>query len=176
MSLSLTPLAAPTETRLRDIGSAEILVGIPSYNNADTVGHVVRAVGVGLAKHFPGRRAVLVNSDGGSSDETPAIVARTAIDFKPFFIADRQSILHRIVTPYHGIPGKGSAFRTIFEIARRLKARACAVVDADLRSISPEWIELLLRPIVEERYDYVAPYYLRHKYDVVVSLFHDWAE
>src|ERR1041384_7288133 len=89
MSTGLTPLTQPTEARLDDIGSAEILVGIPSYNNADTVGHVVRAVSVGLAKHFPGRRAVLVNSDGGSSDETPAIVARTTIDFQHFFIADQ---------------------------------------------------------------------------------------
>jgi glucosylglycerate synthase len=169
MSTNLTPLTPPTEARIQDIGSAEVLVGIPSYNNADTVAHVVRAVSVGLAKHFPGRRAVLVNSDGGSSDQTPAIVARTAIDFEHLFIADQQSILHRIVTPYHGIPGKGSAFRTIFEIARRLNARACAVVDADLRSISPEWIELLLRPILEEGYDYVAPYYLRHKYDGTIT-------
>src|SRR5574342_1145011 len=133
MSTSHTPLTAQTEARLDEIGSAEILVGIPSYNNADTVGHVVQAVSIGLAKYFPGHRAVLVNSDGGSSDETTAIVARTTIDSQYFFIADQQSILHRIVTPYHGIPGKGSAFRTIFEIARRLKTRACAVVDADLR-------------------------------------------
>src|SRR4249920_3200081 len=169
MNNGLTPLTAPTAARIQDIGSAEILVGIPSYNNADTVGHVVRAVSVGLAKHFPDLRAVLVNSDGGSSDGTPTIVARTVVDFQHLFIGDQQSILHRIITPYHGIPGKGSAFRTIFEIARRLKARACAVVDADLRSISPEWIELLLGPILEEEYDYVAPYYLRHKYDGTIT-------
>lgn len=169
MNSSLTPLTALTEARLDEIGSADILVGIPSYNNADTVGHVVQAVSVGLAKYFPGHRAVLVNSDGGSSDATTAIVARTTIDFQHFFISDQQSLLHRIVTPYHGIPGKGSAFRTIFEIARRLRTRACAVVDADLRSISPEWIELLLRPIMEEGYDYVAPYYLRHKYDGTIT-------
>jgi len=169
MSNGLTPLTAPTELRIQEIDSTDILVGIPSYNNADTVSHVVRAVSVGLAKHFPDHRAVLVNSDGGSSDGTPAIVARTAVDFQHLFIGDQQSVLHRIVTPYHGIPGKGSAFRTIFEIARRLKSKACAVVDADLRSISPEWIELLLRPIMEEGYDYVAPYYLRHKYDGTIT-------
>lgn len=169
MNTGLTPLTATTEARIDEIGSTDILVGIPSYNNADTVGHVVRAVSVGLAKHFPGRRAVLVNSDGGSSDGTPSIVARIAVDFQHLFIGDRQSLLHRIVTPYHGIPGKGSAFRTIFEIARRLHATACAVVDADLRSISPEWIELLLRPIMEEGYDYVSPYYLRHKYDGTIT-------
>ena len=70
-----------------------------------------------------------------------------------------RALLHKIITPYHGIPGKGSAFRTIFEIARRLKVKACAVVDSDLRSITPEWMELLLHPIINEGYDYVAPYY-----------------
>lgn len=169
MSTNYTPLAPATESRLREIGSTDILVGIPSYNNADTVGHVVRAVSAGLAKYFPDERAVLVNSDGGSSDETTTIVARTAIDHHHLLIAERQSVLHRIVTPYHGIPGKGSAFRTIFEIARQLDAKACAVVDADLRSISPEWIEMLLRPLREGGYDYVAPFYLRHKYDGTIT-------
>ena len=59
---------------LDQVGSADILVGIPSYNNARTIGHVVRAVQAGLAKYFPDRKAVLVNSDGGSTDGTMDIV------------------------------------------------------------------------------------------------------
>jgi hypothetical protein len=169
MSAAYTPLEPATEASLKGIGSADILVGIPSYNNAATVGHVVRAVAAGLAKYFPNERAVLVNSDGGSQDDTPDIVARTAVNYRQLLIADRQSVLHRIVTPYRGIPGKGSAFRTIFEIARRLRAKACAVVDADVRSVSPEWIEMLLRPVLDEGYDYVAPFYLRHKYDGTIT-------
>ncbi|WP_455388669.1 glycosyltransferase [Petrachloros mirabilis] len=165
-AVALTP---ETESRVQDIGDVEILVGIPSYNNADTIGHVVRAVSAGLAKYFPGRRAVLVNSDGGSSDGTPDVVSQAIVDFGALLISDHQTLLQKIITPYHGIPGKGSAFRTIFEIARRLNAKACAVVDSDLRSITPEWIELLLRPILEENYDYVAPYYLRHKYDGTIT-------
>jgi hypothetical protein len=74
-----------------------------------------------------------------------------------------------VVTPYHGIPGKGSAFRTIFAIAERLKAKACAVVDSDLRSITPDWIQLLLGPVVQEGFDYVSPLYLRHKYDGTIT-------
>jgi len=163
---SLTP---QTETVVQAIGEAEILVGIPSYNNADTIGHVVRAISVGLAKYFPRARAVLVNSDGGSSDGTPEVVAQSVVDYGAMLISERQSLLHKIITPYHGLPGKGSAFRTVFEIARRLKAKACAVVDSDLRSITPEWIEVLLRPVFDEGYDYVAPYYLRHKYDGTIT-------
>ncbi len=166
LSVALTP---ETESLVQDVGDVEMLVGIPSYNNADTIAHVVRAVSAGLAKYFPGRRAVLVNSDGGSSDGTPDEVSRAVVDFGALLISDQQSRLQKIITPYHGIPGKGSAFRTIFEIARRLNAKACAVVDSDLRSITPEWIELLLRPILDENYDYVAPYYLRHKYDGTIT-------
>ena len=169
MTTPATPLTPETEAKVEEIGETDILVGIPSYNNATTIGHVVRAVSAGLAKYFPERRAVLVNSDGGSSDGTPEVAARTVVDYGAMLISDRQSALHRIITPYHGIPGKGSAFRTIFEIARRLKAKACAVVDSDVRSITPEWIELLIRPVVEEAYDYVAPYYLRHKYDGTIT-------
>jgi len=163
-----TPLNPATETIVEEIGETEVLVGIPSFNNASTIGHVVRAVSAGLAKYFHGFRAV-VNSDGGSSDGTPEVVEQAIVDFEAMLISDRQSPLQKIITPYQGIPGKGSAFRTIFEIARRMKAKACAVVDSDLRSITPEWIEMLLRPLLNEGYDYVAPYYLRHKYDGTIT-------
>jgi hypothetical protein len=42
-------------------------------------------------------------------------------------------------------------------------------VDSDLRSITPEWVELLLGPILEHDFDYVAPLYLRHKYDGTIT-------
>jgi glucosylglycerate synthase len=156
--------------KIGEIGKADILVGIPSFNNARTIGHVVKAVQAGFAKYFPEKKCVLVNSDGGSTDGTMDTVQNTTLD-------DTQSILlsHRkeqaltIATPYHGIPGKGSAFRTIFEIAAMLDARACAVVDSDLRSITPEWIELLIKPVLENGMDYVAPLYQRHKYDGTIT-------
>jgi glycosyltransferase involved in cell wall biosynthesis len=164
------PLEPAVDARVRELGSADLLVGIPSYDNARTIGHVVRAVSVGLAKHFPDMKAVIVNSDGGSRDGTPEVVASTGIG-SPQRILARHPLgpVHKILTPYHGVPGKGSALRTIFAIAERLRARACAVVDSDLRSITPVWIELLLGPIVEHGFDYVAPLYLRHKYDGTIT-------
>src|SRR5437899_1864687 len=169
MTAAATPLTPETEAKVQEIGETDVLVGIPSYNNTDTIGHVVRAVSAGLAKYFARSRVVLVNADGGSSDGTPEAVSRAVVDLGTLLISEQQSPLHKIITPYQGIPGKGSAFRTIFEIARRMKAKACAVVDSDLRSITPEWIEVLLRPVLDEGYDYVAPYYLRHKYDGTIT-------
>jgi hypothetical protein len=156
--------------RVGEFGSAEIVVGIPSYNNARTIGHVVRAVALGLAKHFPDRRAVIVNSDGGSKDGTPEVVAATEPGSPKAILATHPvPPVQRIVTPYFGVPGKGSALRTIFAIAERLGARACAVVDSDLRSITPDWMELLLTPLVDHAFDYVAPLYLRHRFDGTIT-------
>jgi glycosyltransferase involved in cell wall biosynthesis len=156
-----------TMERLKE---ADILVGIPSYNNARTIGHVVRAVQAGLAKYFPEKRSVLVNSDGGSTDGTSEVVHTTAIDdFTAVLLHHRVEPVLKIATPYHGIPGKGSAFRTIFEIAQELNVKACAVVDSDLRSITPEWIELLIKPVLEAGFDYVSPLYHRHKYDGTIT-------
>ena len=167
--MGLESLREELRKRIDEVGPADILIGIPSYNNSKTIHHVVQAVSAGLAKYFPDAKAVLINSDGGSLDGTPERVAESSLDLQSILISHRINPLHKISTPYHGIPGKGSAFRMIFETAKALKVKACAVVDADLRSITPEWIELLLRPILKEGYDYVAPYYLRHKYDGTIT-------
>lgn len=154
---------------IASLKEVDILIGIPSYNNSKSIVHVVKAVEAGLSKYFPKFRSLLVNSDGGSTDGTRDIVKSTRVDLDSILIDQPAGGFHKLITPYHGIPGKGSAFRTIFEIARRLNVRACAVVDSDLRSITPEWIELLVKPVLEDGFDYVSPYYLRHKYDGTIT-------
>ena len=164
------PLQPAVLDRVRAIGTVDLLVGIPSFNNAASIGHVVRAAVAGCAKYFPDRRAVIVNSDGGSTDGTARVAAEADVSsLGAILVEHRLNPVHRILTPYHGIPGKGSAFRTIFALAERLGARACAVVDSDLRSITPEWFELLLAPVLLDRCDFVAPLYLRHKYDGTIT-------
>ncbi len=158
------------QIQLEKIQETDILIGIPSYNNVRTIGHVVRAVMAGLAKYFPGAKAVIINSDGGSTDGTQEEVKKVQIeDYKTILTSYPVHPIQKVVTPYHGIPGKGSSFRTIFDATQFLNAKACAVVDSDLRSITPEWMDLLLTPIYEEGFDYVAPLYARHKFDGTIT-------
>ena len=155
---------------IHSIRSADIVIGIPSYNNARTIGHVAQAVAAGLAKYFPQFSAVVVNSDGGSTDGTrEALLSARVEDNHLLMLSTPLLPAFRLSFPYHGIPGKGSAFRLVFQMASALKAKACAVVDSDLRSITPEWIDLLLRPVLFAGYDFVAPYYHRHKYDGTIT-------
>jgi len=152
-----TALSAPMRDALRKQEHADLVVGIPSFRNAATIGHVARVAAEGLRTYFPGRRVAIVNADGGSQDGTSDRV-RAEADGVP-----------AIAGPYQGPSGKGSAFRAIFEAVRLLGADACAVVDSDLRSITPEWIERLIGPIVRGQAEYVTPLYARHKFDGTIT-------
>jgi hypothetical protein len=167
----LTPAIREEIARLE---RADIMVGIPSFKNAATIGYVVRAAQAGLVQYFPDLRPVVVNSDAGSPDGTQRVV----VDTEPPDYVERILLvrptnrLARVSITYpevDGTGGKGAALRTIFEIAAALEVQALVVVDSDLRSILPEWIELLAGPILKGGYDFVAPLYSRHKHDGTIT-------
>jgi hypothetical protein len=163
-------LAGDALRAAESIREADIVIGIPSFNNSRTVGHVTRAASAGVAKYFPQLKSVIINSDGGSTDGTAeAVLSARMEDATLLLVSTPLSGVHRLSFPYHGIPGKGSAFRLIFQMAAKLQAKACVVVDSDLRSITPVWFDLLLRPILFADFDLVAPYYHRHKYDGTIT-------
>src|SRR6185503_16975649 len=167
----LTPAIREEIARLE---RADIMVGIPSFKNATTIGYVVRAAQAGLVQFFPDLRPVVVNSDAGSPDGTQRVVVETEPpDYVERILLVRPTNkLRRVSLTYpevNGSGGKGAALRTIFEMAAALEVQALVVVDSDLRSIGPEWIELLAGPILKGGYDYVAPLYARHKHDGTIT-------
>jgi glycosyltransferase involved in cell wall biosynthesis len=154
-----TGLRGYTAKRIEEIEQADILVGVPCYNNERTIRHVIQMVTHGLNKHYKDLRSVIMVADGGSTDDTRDVA-------KEFEIKPWQE---KIVSIYRGPAGKGSAFRSIFEAANRLDVKACMVVDSDLRSIDSDWVNHLLRPILQDDYQYVSPVYSRYKYDGTIT-------
>jgi glycosyltransferase involved in cell wall biosynthesis len=144
---------------VNDVGTLDILVGIPCYNSEDTIGHVVSVCAEGLNKHYPDKKNGIIVSDGGSLDDTRE---RSEDALTPAGV-------EKAVAIYRGVPGKGTSFRAVFEAAKLTKADACIVVDSDLRSITPEWIKALADPILKKEADFIAPYYSRHKYDGTIT-------
>lgn len=146
-----TSLRSDGQRRLAEIGSADLLIGIPSYKNEQTIGQVIDIAAHGACTHHPNLKSVLAVIDGGSSDETVHIAANRAL----------PPSVRRIATTYQGIQGKGSAVRSIFEIARALGVKACIVLEADLFSLTPEWIQRLAAPILSREFEYAIPAYAR---------------
>jgi glucosylglycerate synthase len=151
--------------QLTAAGEVDILLFVPSLNNRDTIGHVMNALQLGLVKYFPRERTAVLNADGGSHDGTPQAVRESIIkDFRAFLSANPLRTMHRITAAYDSRKGPWGAMELLLSAAELMRAKACAVVSPDLQSISPEWVESLVRPIRREEFGFVAPTYHRHKY------------
>lgn len=135
----------------------DVVVGIPSYENESTISFVAQQAYEGIIQHFGGSGCIL-NSDGGSKDGT-----------QRSFMDTQTKSVPKLSFIYQGLPGKGSALRSIMEAAHILKARCLVLLDSDLRSVRPHWVELLGKPILEGKASYVTPYYQRHKYDGTIT-------
>ena len=125
--------------QLINVGEVDILVGVPTHNNAKTIGSVVQAIQSGILRAFPRERAVIINADGGSRDGTPELVTGISIDdVRRASNLHALRTLHSISTKYASSPENGVALRTILAAADLLRAKACVVMSPDSVNIDSE--------------------------------------
>jgi hypothetical protein len=152
--------------QLTAVGGVDIVVGVPTLNNRGTIERVIDAILVGLVKYYPRDRSVLINPDGGSNDgTTDAVQAASIPDFRTLLASNPLRTMHVVSAHYPGVRGQGGALRMIFAASDLLGARACALVSPDVESMTPEWLDALIRPALKENLDFVAPVYQRRPFD-----------
>jgi glycosyltransferase involved in cell wall biosynthesis len=137
----------------------EIIVGMPSYMEADSIGFVTKQIDAGLQKYFANLKSLIVNVDNNSEDDTKGA----------FLSTDTISEKKYITTP-KGVRGKGNNFLNLFKLGKKYAStlKAVIVVDSDLKSITPEWIKHLAEPILKGN-DYALPMYSRHQFDGTIT-------
>ncbi|MHB0859011.1 MAG: glycosyltransferase family protein [Anaerolineae bacterium] len=136
--LNETALDPEARARIDQIRWADVLIGIPSHRNGRTIGEVVSAVVDGISRYLPSQRVVLMNADGGSSDNTVRFVSE----------AVTPPNVQKLLVTYSGPMGKGTGVRAILEAATVLGVKACAVIEARAPGITAEWIPALINPII----------------------------
>jgi glycosyltransferase involved in cell wall biosynthesis len=143
----------PLETR-----SVDIVVGIPSYNEADNIGFVVKQVAGGLREYFSGMNNAIINADNFSEDGTR----------QAFLNAESHGVHKTYLSTTRGVKGKGNNLHNLYRYLLPHQPAAILVVDADLQSIRPEWVGMLAEPILSG-YDFVSPSYVRNEYDGTIT-------
>ena len=126
------------------IGDADIVIGIPFYNEADTINSVIETARRGLEEFYPEQRYVIVAvgspAGGEALDAINSIPQSNEIRKIAFLLDDER------------INGKGWSVRAIMEIAQNLGADL-AILEADLRArtnngtiegLATDWVNLLL--------------------------------
>jgi glycosyltransferase involved in cell wall biosynthesis len=135
----------------------DIVVGIPSYNEANLISIPTQQASLGLVQFFGDKKSVIINCDNNSEDGTKDAFLSTPTEVPKIYIS----------TP-PGVKGKGYNLMNLFRKVCELNAKACIVVDANLKSITPRWIKNLGEPLFKN-FGFVAPLYVRHKYDGILT-------
>ena len=147
-----------TDALLKDLiaaGEVDILVGLPTQDQARTVAAVVGAIVSAFSGPFVRERTVLLNVDAGSSDGTPELIQSSTPATELVSATYSLRTIHRISAPYHGIAGRGTAVRIILTAAELLRARAVVVLDPSAASLATADVTAFVRAALEA--DYVKP-------------------
>lgn len=153
------------------VDKVDLLVGLPTFNQAAGVEAVTKAILTGLQDSFPNHSLLIVNVDVGSHDGTSDVIKRTVGNLVPLAVVQYLAEDRRVSSfsvnrlSYSGMPGREEAFRSLFAITERLQARACVIIDANVRSVASDWMTLLGQPVLEKDADYVAPIFRRRRYE-----------
>jgi glucosyl-3-phosphoglycerate synthase len=127
----------------------KVIVVFPAKNEERTIGNCIKAAR--KSKYNPS----IIVVEGHSTDNTEKIAKRLGAE---------------IATPPQRVyPGKGLAMKTGMKEALRRKADITVFLDADIKNISPAWVDRLVDGIVLERYDMVRGTYLRAPHDAPVT-------
>jgi len=154
-----------------DLHKVDLVVALPSFNQSATIESVINTILEGLKGSMAHASVLMVNVDVGSEDGTPEIVKRTVGSLLPLALVQPLTegmpanpfALNRL--SYSGMPAREEAFRSFFAITERLQAKACVVIDANVRSVTAAWVDLLAQPVLEKGADYVAPVFRRQRYE-----------
>jgi len=133
----------------------QIIVGIPTYNEAKNIENITKVIDKGLYKYFSDKKALIVDVDSNSPDKTRKI----------FLSTKTKTPKHYLKSPR----GKGAAIKNLLKYFLDTEsAEVLIIIDANANGASPRWIRNLGIPILKG-FDHVFPEYNGHEYDASVT-------
>lgn len=129
----------------------KIAVLIPTLNEEQNIVQITTKVDRSLMKDFSCYELYIVNHDSHSTDRT-----------REFFLATQTAA--KKISFDSGKLGKGNNIIGFFDFCRQYNIDFAATIDADITSMTDDWMKLLLSPLLDG-VDYVTPIYKRSKYD-----------
>ena len=156
--------------QLMSVGEVDLLVALPTYNNAGTVVQAIQAIEDSYQQNFVRDRVVILNVDGGSTDHTTeAILNMNGRKAGAHRGITSLRTVHRVTTQYGRTPSQGLALQTVLAAADLLRARSCAMVSPATTNLDPSWIANLLKPAYRQDFAFVAPLYARSKFQGLLA-------
>jgi len=164
----------------------EIIIGHPTFHCEDNIGSLVYRDLKGIRKVFNDNRVAVIIADGTYNDKSndtsniEAAIAGAKKALDDFTEQERKNVL--VYTgPHEGYdsanfsPGKGNAFKMIFEEMEPTKANAILLLDGDLRNDMTPWQRVYKKVIEHHEKHYpgedffITARYARHIVDASLT-------
>ena len=134
--------------------SPKIIIGIPSYNEYDSIAFVVKQIDKGIQKFYNASECLIINLDSDSEDKTREV-----------FLKIPTQTSKKYINTGSQPRGKGKNLLKLFQLCQELSAEYVATIDADIKTITPNWVSSLLNPLIKEGFDYCVPMYSRNRFE-----------
>jgi hypothetical protein len=139
------------QQQLKKTGSADLVIGLPSYKNPANAARVARQALAGVRQYYPHLRTALINADAGHGQTTrQAVLAQGSKN------GHNDTVL---AGRYTGPLGVGNATAALLDAALALDAQAIIILDSNTATIAPNWIPALASLVLEDKADLVMPRY-----------------
>lgn len=182
------PLAEGELGELLSRSKTEIVVGHPTFQNADNIGKELAGGLKAVTEVYPGRKIAFIVSDGTCRIDAPdnstlaAALEASAETFRQLGPSLSKNMVVAAV-PYDGYkndrtPGKGSALKLIFdEVGRCPTMTKLILLDGDLRNDLKPWFTVFRRIQATHQTDhknkefFITARYARHFVDASLTRF-----
>jgi len=155
----MDPTVLPEEARaaVERIGASDLVVGLATTGPTPDLTAVSAAIRTGLDSHFPGQAATVVHVPLAPTETASAALAAALGDLRVVSIAPAHSSDDDL--------DWSAAVHSVLTVGCMLQARAIVMLNADLASITSEWLRGIAGPVLKEDYGLVLPLYRRFRYD-----------
>jgi hypothetical protein len=152
------------QEKIEQTEKADLVIGIMADIDQAGIEILVDAL-----RNFPGTPRVVVLQKGRST-ESPATAAegndKDTVKDASMTVLPWQLELGAAETPVEII---SEAYRSVFAASDKLEARACCIVASTLESETSQWICQLLRPLLQEDFDFVTAHYARRTFEGLLN-------
>jgi hypothetical protein len=156
--VEVEPVAQQAQQKIEQTQTADLVVGIVAELDPESV-VVLRDT----LRTLPGSPRVAILIDDRTLNLEPLDPEATGSTFLVPW--------HKLTPDAPGTPmlGMATAYQAVFAACEQFGTRGCCVVASKLESAGLEWVRQLVRPLLEDGMDLVAPRYARRKFDGLLN-------
>lgn len=143
-------LPQETKERIDTIGTADVVIGLPSLQSIDQLQWATHLAGTG-------QRVLIAYPNALQPPDLGQLAGPEFFPYEPS-AGDRY-----LTSPLFG------SFQDVFQISQKVGAKCCCVWNTSAEALSPEVLERMIAPALNEGIDLVLPRYIPVKFSSLVN-------